>query len=92
MVPTVPRLKHVLPSGPITRADPPIPVVVLITWHDGHQTPEDALAVAWTRGEVLVEWTTPWGNPYQVWVVADHVQRRVHRPDRDWSTEQPDAG
>jgi hypothetical protein len=92
MVPAVPRLKHVLPSGPITRAHPPIEVVALITWHDGHQTPEDAAAVAWTRAEVLVEWTTPWGTPHQVWVLAEHVQRRVDRPDRDWPGRDPRRG
>jgi len=77
MSPTVPRLQHVLPVGPVTPAHPPIPVVALITWHDGHTTTEDATAVAWTRAQVLVEWTTPWGTPHQVWLPADHVQRRA---------------
>jgi hypothetical protein len=80
MSPTVPRLQHEVPHGPVTRAASPLPVVVRITWHDGRQTTEDAVALAWTRAEVLVEWTTPWGNPHQVWVRADHVTRRTTPP------------
>ncbi|HEY6795101.1 MAG TPA: hypothetical protein VI248_10515 [Kineosporiaceae bacterium] len=79
-MPAVPRVRHVLPSGPVTRAVEPVPVVALITWRDGKVTPEDAAALAWTRGEVLVAWTTPWGTPYQVWVPAAHVQRRPGTP------------
>jgi hypothetical protein len=77
MSPTVPRVRHVLPRGPVIAAPTPVPVVALITWHDGRATTEDASAVAWTRGEVLVEWTTPWGDPHQVWVRAEHVSRRT---------------
>ena len=76
MSPAVPRLRHVIPSGPVSRARPPIAVVALITWHDGRRTTEDAQALAWTRGEVLVSWTTPWGTPHQVWIPAEHVHRR----------------
>jgi len=77
MSPTVPRVRHVLPQGPVIAASAPMAVVVLITWHDGRSTTEDATAVAWTRGEVLVEWTTPWGVPHLVWVRAEHVSRRT---------------
>lgn len=76
----VPRIRHVTPTPPITRAPSPVPVVALITWHDGHRTTEDARAVAWTRGEVLVSWMTPWGTPHEVWVPADHVRRQVAPP------------
>lgn len=77
MSPIVPRVQHVLPEGPVTRAHPALPVVVLITWHDGRRTTEDATALAWTRHQVLVEWTTPWGVPHQVWVQAENVTRRT---------------
>jgi hypothetical protein len=77
MSPAVPRLQHVIPRGAVTPAPQPVPVVVLITWHDGRVTTEDATAVAWTRAEVFVEWTTPWGDPHQVWVRAAHVSRRT---------------
>lgn len=80
MSPIVPRVQHVLPHGPVTRSHAPLPVVVLITWHDGRRTTEDAMAVAWTRSEVLVEWTTPWGVPHQVWVRAEVVSRRTAPP------------
>jgi len=76
MSPAVPRVRHVFPTGPVVRAPEPIPVVVLISWHDGRHTTEDGLALAWTGAEVLVTWTTPWGLPHDVWVPADHVQRR----------------
>jgi hypothetical protein len=92
MSPVVPRLQHVLPHGSVTRPAAPLPVVVLITWHDGRQTPEDAAALAWTREEVLVEWTTPWGDSHQVWVHAAHVTRRTGpAPDRDQGAAEPDA-
>lgn len=77
MSPVVPRLQQVVPHGTVTRAIEPVPVVVLITWHDGRRTTEDASAIAWTREEVLVEWTTPWGEPHHVWVRAAHVARRT---------------
>jgi len=76
MSPTVPRLRQIIPSGPVVRAGVPVPVVALITWHDGRCTPEDAQAVAWTSEHVLVAWTTPWGAPHEVWIPAGHVQRR----------------
>jgi len=83
MSPAVPRVRHVLPSGPVTRANPPLAVVVLVTWHDNRNTTEDATALAWTRREVLVEWTTPWGVSFQMWVPAEHVTRRTSpAPDR----------
>lgn len=71
----LPRLLHRMPNGPVTTAPEPIPVAAIITWHDERQTTEDAMALAWMRTEVLVEWTTPWGAPHQVWVGADHVRR-----------------
>lgn len=83
MAPAVPRLRHVVPTGQVTRAGAPIPVVALITWHDGRRTPVDADAVAWTRREVLVAWTTPWGTGHEVWVPADHVHRRDPSADDD---------
>jgi hypothetical protein len=77
MSPAVPRLRHVVPVGPVTRASEPVPVVALITWHDGRCTQEDGEAIAWTRWQVLIAWTTPWGSPHEVWVPAEHVQRRT---------------
>jgi hypothetical protein len=88
----LPRLLRQSPVGPVTQARPPVPVIALITWHDGHTTTEDAMALAWTHTEVLVEWTTPWGSPHQVWLCADHVQRATTSLD-DWlpvDNEKPD--
>jgi hypothetical protein len=80
MPPAVPRLRHVLPKGPVVRAHRPIPVVALVPWHDGRRTTEDAEAIAWTGTEVLIAWTTPWGTPHQVWLPAEHVNRRGPDP------------
>jgi hypothetical protein len=77
MSPLVPRIRHAVPHGAVTRSHTPLPVVVHLVWHDGRETLEDAVALAWTREEVLVEWTTPWGDPHQVWLRAAHVSRRT---------------
>ncbi len=45
-------------------------------WHDGTREDYDALAVAWTVGEVEVQWTTPWGDRRRDWVPAQQVRRR----------------
>jgi hypothetical protein len=76
MAARLPRLRHVTPSGPVTPAASPIPVDAVITWYDGRHAPVEALAVAWTREQVEVEWTTPWGDLRRDWVNAYDVHRR----------------
>jgi hypothetical protein len=76
MVPLVPRVQHAVPNGQVTEARTPIPVVVELTWYDGHRSRENGVAIAWTSAEVLVEWTTPWDTLHAVWVRAEAVRRR----------------
>jgi hypothetical protein len=44
-------------------------------WHDGSRDDLPAAAVAWTRSEVEVEWTTPWHDVRRDWVRADQIRR-----------------
>src|SRR3954464_9515970 len=62
-MPQVPRIRRADPCTPPAQAREPIPVEVTMIWHDGTRQDYDALAVAWTREEVEVQWTTPWGRP-----------------------------
>ena len=80
MVPNVPRLRHVLPSGQITETGEGIPVVATLTWHHGDRREVDAVAVAWTRTEVQVEWTSQWGDRRRDWVRAQDVRRTEDVP------------
>ncbi|WP_143447806.1 hypothetical protein [Kineosporia sp. R_H_3] len=87
-MPAVPRFRRTEPTGPVTRAPEPIPVLATIRWHAGHATEEQALAVAWTRNAVEVTWTDPWGAERTDWVEASDVRRpgeparAVENPDR----------
>ena len=72
----LPRLRHVTPFAEVTPAPSPIPVDAVITWYDGRHAPVQGLAVAWTRAQVQVEWTTPWGEVRRDWVNAYDVHRR----------------
>ena len=75
-MPQVPRIRRAEPSGSATRPLRPLPVVVTMIWHDGTREDYDALAVAWTRTEVEVQWTTPWAERRRDWVPAQQVRRR----------------
>ena len=43
-MPAVPRFRRTEPTGPVTKAPEPIPVLATIRWHAGHATEEQALA------------------------------------------------
>jgi hypothetical protein len=68
------------PTGPITRVREPIPVLAVVhwapPWGEG-PLPVDALAIAWTptQGLVQVAWL---GGPVEVWVPASNIHR-VHQ-------------
>ena len=74
-MPVVPRIQRTLPNGPVTQAPEPIAVIATIRWHGGHTSEEQALALAWTRTEVEVRWTDPWGADHEDWVPAEDVRR-----------------
>lgn len=75
-----PELVTEAPTGPITRAREPIPVLAVVhwapPWGDG-ALPVDGLALAWTstQGLVQVAWL---GGPVEVWVPAGDIHR-VHQ-------------
>lgn len=87
-MPTVPRIRRSLPTGPVTTAAEPIPVIATIRWHGGQTSEEQALALAWTRTEVEVRWTDPWGGEHDDWLEAADVRRpgeparTVENPER----------
>lgn len=88
-MPAVPRIQRSVPHGPVTTAAEPIPVIATIRWHGGHTSEEQAHALAWTRTEVEVRWTDPWGGEHSDWVEAQDV-RRPGEPARDVpSIERP---
>jgi hypothetical protein len=75
-MPQVPRIRRAQPSTQVVQAPQPLPVEVTMVWHDGRREDYDALAIAWTRSEVEVQWTTPWGDSRRDWVTAGQVRRR----------------
>ena len=82
LVPAVPRTLRTVPTGPITIAPEPIPVIATIRWHGGHTSEEQSHAVAWTRTEVEVRWIDPWGAEHSDWIDAGDV-RRPGEPARE---------
>ena len=74
-MPAVPRILRTVPTGPITTAREPIPVIATIRWHGGQTSEESAHALAWTRTEVEVRWADPWGAERADWIDAGDVRR-----------------
>lgn len=74
------RIDETPPVGEITDAETPIPVQVRVVWGFlGPSIIDNAWAIAWTKGEVLVLWRSMAGEPDKptaVWVRADQVKRR----------------
>ena len=75
-MPQVPRIARATPTSDAVRPQQPIPVDATMIWHDGSRQDFSALALAWTRSEVEVEWTTPWGDRRHDWIRAGQVRRR----------------
>ena len=80
---SMPRVYRAAPQGPVTVAATPIPVIVTLRWMTSEPTDVLAVAVAWTRTEVEVEWQFG-GGPRQDWFEAADVRRRgTARPAAD---------
>ncbi len=79
-MPQVPRIRRVEPSTDAVKPRHPLPVTVTLIWHDGAQDEVPAEAIAWTRTEVEIEWTTPWGDIRRDWISARQVRRRETCP------------
>ncbi|MBL8932764.1 MAG: hypothetical protein JNL54_21795 [Kineosporiaceae bacterium] len=76
---SVPRIARAVPEGTVTRAEPPIAVIVTMRWSTGETTDVRAEAIAWTRRAVQVRWRPPGGAVRTDWVSAEDV-RRPGRP------------
>ncbi len=72
----VPRIRRAEPKGDAVKPAQPLPVTVTLIWHDGARDEVPAQALAWTRSEVEIEWTTPWGDVRHDWIDAVQVSRR----------------
>ena len=72
---SMPRIYRSEPQGPVTAATTPIPVIVTLRWMTSEPTDVLAVAVAWTRAEVQVEWQFS-GQTRQDWFEAVDVRRR----------------
>jgi hypothetical protein len=84
-----PRIYRTQPTGPVTTAAFPIPVLVTLRWMTGEPTEVLARAIAWTRTEVHVEWTFH-GQARQDWITASDVRRQGTPPRHgDPATETP---
>jgi len=86
-VPSMPRIYRSTPQGPVTQAPEPIAVIVTLRWMTSEPTDVLALALAWTRTEVQVEWQFD-GHPRQDWIDAADVRRRG-QPRSDAGRENP---
>jgi hypothetical protein len=78
-----PERLTVEPIGPVTQAPAPIPVVAMHRWAppfgDGSPHPNPAVAVAWTRAQVLVR--PSWIEvSKEAWPPVGDVHR-IHRLD-----------
>ena len=71
-----PRIVRAVPSGPQTRPQRGVAVVVRIHWHQGPDTEVTAVATAWTRQAVEIVWATPSGDASVDWVPAADVRRQ----------------
>ena len=79
-MPALPRIYRSSPTGPITTAPSPIPVLVTLRWKTTFEPTEVlAQAVAWTRTEVEVEWMFQ-GETRRDWIEATDVRRHGTPP------------
>ncbi|GAA4288930.1 hypothetical protein [Georgenia daeguensis] len=65
---------------PVKKADIPVPALAWVRNGDGPHRLVDAVATAWTPRAVQVQYASPHGHGYSVWVWANAVIRR-------WDTE-----
>jgi hypothetical protein len=72
---SLPRIVRAMPNGPITRPERAIPVHATIRWHMGKQIEIPAIAIAWTRDAVEVEWEMTGVARRSDWIPAHDVRR-----------------
>jgi hypothetical protein len=70
-----PEIERATPRGPVSRPEIAIPVVARLQWAGGDMTQTPAAAVAWTRGEVQIQWRVPGERDVrQDWVSASVIR------------------
>jgi hypothetical protein len=87
----VPRIARVLPKEPITRPEVSIPVVARLRWASGEDDDVLALAIAWTRQAVQIQWQYQ-GVTQTDWVDAGDVRRDLAAPVQDPSRPPTSRG
>jgi transcriptional regulator with XRE-family HTH domain len=78
-MPTIPRIDRAVPHGDVTRAEQGLPVWALICWRDAAGIREEevpAIAVAWTREAVQVEWESRSFGRQIDWLPAAYIWRQ----------------
>lgn len=78
----VPRIARAVPKGTISRPEQGIPVLAFLHWYDGRDTEVPAIAVAWTRNAVEIEWEAPAVGTRRDWVAAEDIRRSYDQPRR----------
>lgn len=79
-----------MPRGAITRPEHGIPVFATVRWVNGADQQVPALAVAWTREAVQVEWEAPGSGLRADWLPARDI-RRGGSPGRPADSPMDDA-
>jgi transcriptional regulator with XRE-family HTH domain len=78
-MPTIPRIDRAVPHGDVTRAEQGLPVWALICWRDAGGIREEevpAIAVAWTREAVQIEWESRSFGRQVDWLPATYIWRQ----------------
>ncbi|MFI7587269.1 hypothetical protein ACIB24_09365 [Spongisporangium articulatum] len=90
---SAPRILRVVPHGPVTRPEHSLPVFAVVRWADGENEEVPAIAVAWTREAVQIEWEAPGQGLRFDWVPARDIRRAgTKRPAVDDSPPRSVAG
>jgi transcriptional regulator with XRE-family HTH domain len=78
-MPTIPRIDRAVPHGDVTRPAQGMPVWALICWRDAGGIREEevpAIAVAWTREAVQIEWESRSFGRQVDWLPAAYIWRQ----------------
>lgn len=78
-MPTIPRIdRAITPRGDVTRPEQGLPVWALICWREAGGIREEevpAIAIAWTREAVQVQWESQTFGPQTDWLPAKYIWR-----------------
>lgn len=74
------RIQRAMPKGPITTPEHGIPMFALLRWANGADHEIPAIAVAWTRDAVQIEWEAPAQGLRSDWISTGDVWRAGSPP------------